>query len=674
MRDAGALSLGSQNWAVSADAVADVPRQVRDLIDTRVDRLGTDSRHALTLLSVAGPDCSFQILRDAGSLDEARLLDALDRALEANLIEERGDGYTFLHPLVRSTVYERLSRRRRASLHAALAKAIERLAEDTATDHPAPIEALAHHWVEAGESTRAVPYLLKSANRAARVYANTEAIGHLRHALEILEGPAKTIDPDPRERTAILEQLCDLYALIGEVKPARSAYDAAIRVGALDSVSNARLRLKSGQQALFAGSLAAADILLDEAWSYLGDEADDPAFKLEGARVSAVQAQSHFLSFRFPEALAASEKSLRLAEEAGSRADVARACEMVAMASLPLGQWQRGIEFERRFDVLSDTNLIVLDSADVHLCLSEYHVYSDQPADAARAFLRALTEAERVGATRSLALCHYYLGNMAYFRGKFAEALIRLYESISLYRQVESSSGEAIAIMMHGMTLTALGRLDEARTSMEGGLELAASSTLRSHASIRLLAGLGRNRLDANDAAGARDYAEQALALAEEPSDCICYAAVHPVATAAFALTGDLPRAVEFGDRALTQARAINSPPLMCMAQQVNGLVHGLTGCWDSAFSALDEAQLLAERHGLPYERARTLLMRSFVHMHRRSRRDLVDASRLTSQAWPILIRLGVRTSTAQARSSIGFMRGQMRSRSTARRTDDLIQ
>jgi hypothetical protein len=177
---------------------------------------------------------------------------------------------------------------------------------------------------------------------------------------------------------------------------------------------------------------------------------------------------------------------------------------------------------------------------------------------------------------------------------------------------------------------------------------------------IRLYAGLGRNRLDANDAAGAREYADRSLDLAEEPSACICYAAVHPMATVAYALTGDLRSAAELGQRAVAQASVIGSAPLLSMAQQANALVYGLTGRWDEAFSALDEARHLAEAGGFPYELARTLLMRSFIHMQRRRPRDLAAASALTAEASPILLRLGVRASAAQARSSLSFMRGHL--------------
>jgi hypothetical protein len=50
------------------------------------------------------------------------LLDALDRALEIGVLEERGGGYAFCHPLVRSAVYQALSRSRQEQLRAALAR------------------------------------------------------------------------------------------------------------------------------------------------------------------------------------------------------------------------------------------------------------------------------------------------------------------------------------------------------------------------------------------------------------------------------------------------------------------------------------------------------------------------------------------------------------------------
>jgi hypothetical protein len=53
-------------------------------------------------------------------VSDVALLNALDRALEIRILEERNNAYGFRHPLVRSALYEDLSTHRRDELHAAL--------------------------------------------------------------------------------------------------------------------------------------------------------------------------------------------------------------------------------------------------------------------------------------------------------------------------------------------------------------------------------------------------------------------------------------------------------------------------------------------------------------------------------------------------------------------------
>jgi predicted ATPase len=51
------------------------------------------------------------------------LFDALDRALQRHLLEERDEGYAFRHPFVRSALYDCLPRHRRDEFRTALAAA-----------------------------------------------------------------------------------------------------------------------------------------------------------------------------------------------------------------------------------------------------------------------------------------------------------------------------------------------------------------------------------------------------------------------------------------------------------------------------------------------------------------------------------------------------------------------
>jgi len=56
------------------------------------------------------------------AMTDSELLDALDRGLDLRLLEERGGGYGFRHPLVGAALYESLSLHRREQLDAALSR------------------------------------------------------------------------------------------------------------------------------------------------------------------------------------------------------------------------------------------------------------------------------------------------------------------------------------------------------------------------------------------------------------------------------------------------------------------------------------------------------------------------------------------------------------------------
>jgi DNA-binding SARP family transcriptional activator len=366
LQERGDLRVVDGRWTAPAPAGL-VPRQVRDLIEARVRRLGEEVRRALSLAAVAGMESSFAVLRAAGELAEGPLLDALDAALAARILDERGAGYVFRHPLLRAALYDHLSEPRRRRLHAALATAIEALTGPPPDDRPDAVEALAHHWAAAGEPARALPYLFQAAERAARLHANADAIARFRRALVLLDQVGPAIPDRPARRAALFERTGDLAALAGDNAAARAAYADALAAGLPGALAGAQLRRKAAHAALLAGDLAGADALLAEAEALLDAAGPGDAGDLERARLLATRAHGHWLAYRFPEALAAAEAGARLAEALGAAADQAQAYEMMALACLPLGEWQRGAEYERRRASLVDLNRVVTETGDVHL-------------------------------------------------------------------------------------------------------------------------------------------------------------------------------------------------------------------------------------------------------------------------------------------------------------------
>src|SRR5207248_1796084 len=86
--------------------------------------------------------------------------------------------------LVQDAAYSSLTRGKRQQLHSAIANALKEHFSETVETQP---ELMAHHLEQAGLVNQAIDYFRIAGQRAIERSANAEAIGHLKHALKLLE-------------------------------------------------------------------------------------------------------------------------------------------------------------------------------------------------------------------------------------------------------------------------------------------------------------------------------------------------------------------------------------------------------------------------------------------------------------------------------------------------------
>ncbi|MFL5841151.1 MAG: hypothetical protein ACJ77Z_11950, partial [Thermoleophilaceae bacterium] len=126
MRERAELVLTNGSWHKAPSPSTCVPTSVRALVALRMAPMKESVRRVLALVAAAsGMEISLTALRAGAAalqppVSDVALFDALDRALELRILEERNGSYAFRHPLVRSALYEDLSKHRRDELHAAL--------------------------------------------------------------------------------------------------------------------------------------------------------------------------------------------------------------------------------------------------------------------------------------------------------------------------------------------------------------------------------------------------------------------------------------------------------------------------------------------------------------------------------------------------------------------------
>ena len=223
--------------AEGAPGLASVPPGVRDLVRYRVAKLSEDVQSVLRRAAALGTDVDLEIF-DAP-------LEALEVATERGFLAEDGPRrFRFAHSLVRDTLYQDLSRSRRAQWHAAIGETIERV-------RPHDIEALAHHFLLA-QSPRAVRYARTAAERAEARFAPHEAARLWRAALAGAR--------DVRERLDLVMGLVRALAVTGDLDQARHHRGEAIA-----------LAEDVGDPALTARVITAFDV--PAIWT----EPDDPA-------------------------------------------------------------------------------------------------------------------------------------------------------------------------------------------------------------------------------------------------------------------------------------------------------------------------------------------------------------------------------------------------------------
>jgi DNA-binding winged helix-turn-helix (wHTH) protein/tetratricopeptide (TPR) repeat protein len=194
------------------DAAPTIPETVQGVIMARLDRLPEQPRRLLQTASVVGREVPLTVLSrmwDAPTVED----DLAELCRQEFLYERPGTDetvYVFKHALTQDVAYDSLLARSRRQLHLAAARALEALHRDHLDEASAT---LAYHYARTDLVDEAVVWLMRAAGRAARVYANAEAILHLDLAARRLQRLPEGADRDRRMLDVALGHAHSLYFL-----------------------------------------------------------------------------------------------------------------------------------------------------------------------------------------------------------------------------------------------------------------------------------------------------------------------------------------------------------------------------------------------------------------------------------------------------------------------------
>lgn len=224
----GKLYRDNGRWLGVGISQLEIPQSVRVAIQARLSKLAKSIQDVMQLAATFGREFTFETLKAMGEFEEDVLIEALEIAERAQLIQEvrtaemTQSTFAFAHALIPSTLQESVSGLRRRRLHLRAAQALEQIYADR-LDEFAP--RIGRHFSEAGEWEQASEYLLKAGDRAYDLFAYRDALEHYHKALTILRAQGEDI---PAART--LMKIGVVSHILYDFEHSRQAYKEAFEI------------------------------------------------------------------------------------------------------------------------------------------------------------------------------------------------------------------------------------------------------------------------------------------------------------------------------------------------------------------------------------------------------------------------------------------------------------
>ena len=402
-----------------------VPSTVQGLVLARMAGLSPPARGLIRLAAVAGVRVGHRLLSEAGDVGDAALLAAARELAENHLLvaDPSGEGYVFRHALTRESVYDDLLPGERQRLHRALARA---LSDDPALGPPAGwavAQAVAEHWLAAGELERALAASVAAADAAREVVALADALGHYERALGLWDRVAEPETLASIGHPVLLERAAEVASGAGEHDVAIRYVDAAIGELEHTAAAPAQIGLLCQRKAWYLGwgSGGRAESLewARRAVTLVPPEPPTP----ERARVLSHHALALTIGERYEEASQVASAALEVAHRAGARKDEARAHMVLGICLvMTTPDTEAGIlEYEQALAIcreIGDGEGVVLASSN----LTDDLIRLGRLDDAATTGLEAAEVGAHLGALRNeVGLSLYNAAEALFLAGRWDE-------------------------------------------------------------------------------------------------------------------------------------------------------------------------------------------------------------------------------------------------------------
>jgi tetratricopeptide (TPR) repeat protein len=431
LKEEGVIWLEDGRWKFKEVSAIEFPKSVKNIVKARFSRLDDECQNVLTIASFVGNDFTLEAMSALTGMEEKKLLEIMDGLIKIGFVKHtviRGeDVCSFADIIMRDVVHEEVGPFKRKKLHGDVGQALEKVYAKKVDEH---LGELALHFLESGDKNKGLDYFLKAAEKALKIYANSEAVSYFQSALGLLEEK----EGDYREKARVLEALGDIKRIVGEYDVCTKHWDEALRLWKQldEKIKVAELHRKiANVQWREVGKVEQARENFEKALKIL--EAGPESVEL--AALYAARARMSFFTEDVTKARSWAEKALELGEKLN-------AFEVIASSYIDLGS-VFGAAGERKEGVECREKAlkIALDKGYIDVALRAYNnlavgLPAEEHERSLECFEKGLELAKKAGHIQQIAWFEGMLAMVEFGMGNMNKAIALAEECDSLSRKM----------------------------------------------------------------------------------------------------------------------------------------------------------------------------------------------------------------------------------------------
>ncbi len=419
----GMLVAESHPWSL--------PGGVRELLRSHLSAASETGWQVMSAAAVLGRSVPYELLREVSGRSDDETVASLEELTGRGLLREATAEtakattpvYDFSHEKLRALVYDEISLARRRLLHR---RAAEFLSTRLASRRDSAVQAsqVARHYLLAGNDAEAAHYYRVAGNEARDLYANADALEHLRTALALGHPDVVALHCD----------IGDLETLLGEYSAALASYEKAAALCTSDEMPLIEHRLgnvyarrgewRSAASHYEEADAASAEAEMDSAWqSLLSADWSLAALRMgEAARARALAAQA-----------------LELAEESSDLHAVAQAHNILGIL-MSEDVAEARAHLEQSLAAATQLNAPMLRVAALNN-LAHLWQKSGNLDDAIACAQAALDLCVTLGDRHHEAALHNHLADLLHAADRSAEATAHVRQAVLIYAEIGVEAG-----------------------------------------------------------------------------------------------------------------------------------------------------------------------------------------------------------------------------------------